>query len=103
MQVACLIIVSESPTWLRLSGRFDEAQRAECTLLAGDDLDLALLDDDADEPHLPQPKARPSLQHCCTFVAGLWPLFTPPLPANHGCLCTPETNRAPLHLSEAKA
>ena len=64
MQVACLITVSESPTWLRLSGRFDEAHLAECMLLSGDDLDVALLIDDADEPHLPQPQARftPSLR-----------------------------------------
>ena len=72
LQVACLTTVSESPTWLRLAGRFDEAHLAECTLLSGADLDVALLNDDGDEPHLPQPQAR-SLRHCVADWAGSHP------------------------------
>ena len=60
MQVLCLLTISESPTWLRLSGCSEDAHLAECTLLSGDDLNIALLDDVEEPSNLEtQPQVRP--------------------------------------------
>ena len=60
----CLLTISESPTWLRLSGRPDDARVAECTLLSGDDLDVALLEDVEEPSNLEtQPQVRSQHLH----------------------------------------
>jgi len=65
LQVLCLLTVSESPTWLRHSGRPDDAHVAECKLFSGDDLNLALLDDVEEPSDLEtQPQARLGTWHC---------------------------------------
>ena len=59
LQVLCLLTVSESPAWLRHSGRPEDAHVAECKLFSGDDLNLALLDDVEEPSNLEtQPQAR---------------------------------------------
>ena len=57
VQIVCLLTISESATWLRLSGRHEDAHLAECTLLSGDDLEVALLDD-VEEPGNLVPQAQ---------------------------------------------